>query len=274
MPAQDPYTARDLLSDLLRMARVASGHPTQEALAPLVGIERSGIARAENRHPPTRQVLDSWLAHCGVQGLAAEAVRGVWRLARRGEDPAEKVQPWHETVARAHTVRYWQQAIFPGVVQCLSYAAEIYLADGYSPEEAERLARARVERQSVLDSDDAPTFVLVLWQPVLYHQIGAAEVMAAQCRRLLEVSQRRNVVCHVVKGACAGLGGSVCIASVHGEADVLLAASMLEDSVTSRAAELRAASSIFERVRSVAASVTESTSIITEAHQVWTSRQQ
>src|SRR5258707_5104597 len=99
MPPQDPYTAKDLLSDLLRMARAASKHPTQEALAPLVGIERSGIARAENRHPPTRQVLDSWLDHCGVQGLAAEAVRGGWKLAPRGGGPARKGHARHSTPA-------------------------------------------------------------------------------------------------------------------------------------------------------------------------------
>jgi hypothetical protein len=125
----------------------------------------------------------------------------------------------------------------------------------------------------VLDREDAPLIVIMLWEPVLHHEIGGPAVMSAQCARLLEIAERPNVIVHVVRDANAGLGGTIGLASVHGEPETLLMASILDDSVTTSAAQVRTALGIFERCRAIAANSTESQDIITEAHKTWQSRQ-
>jgi hypothetical protein len=272
MAAPEGITARELLSELLRLARQQSEHKTQDALARVVGVERTTITRGENGHPPTYPVLGDILAQCGVTGLAEAAVRGTWQLARRGDDPVERVAPWHEAVARAHAVRYWQPVLFPGIRQTREYAYEVYRADGRPHEQAERDADARVERQAVLDQDDPPVMAIMLWEAVLYHQVGTPQVMAGQCARLLEVARRPGVLVHVVRSANAGLGGPVSLASVHGEADVLLTGSLLEDTVTSDADQVKRALGIFERCRGIAANAPDTARILTEAQDSWQSR--
>jgi hypothetical protein len=160
-------------------------------------------------------------------------------------------------VARAHAVRYWSPLLFPGICQTFEYAYEVYRADGRPDDQATRDAKTRVERQGVLVQDEPPVIVIALWEPVLYHQVGSPQVMARQCARLLEIAGRPGVLVHVVHDANPGLGGPVSLASVHGEGDVLLTGSLLEDTVTSDAAQVRKALGIFERCRAAAAGIAE-----------------
>jgi hypothetical protein len=64
----------------------------------------------------------------------------------------------------------------------------------------------------------------------------------------------------------------VSLASIHGEPDVLLTGSLLEDTVTSDAAQVKRALGIFERCRGIAANTTDTTRIVTEAYETWQSR--
>jgi transcriptional regulator with XRE-family HTH domain len=266
---------RHELGDLLRQART-DARLTQDAIGHAIGLDRSAAARIESgERSVALTTLGAWLDRCAVTGLAESGVRAMWRVASRrhaGDNPAERVQPWHDQVARASTVRYWSPLLFPGICQTFEYARRVYEAFGHPPAEAESDARARVERQAILDADDAAMIVLMLWEAVLYHEIGGPAVMAAQCARLLELAERPGVVMHVVKHESAGLGGTISLASVQGEGDTLLLASILEDTVTSEAAQVRRAQAIFERVRSMAENATESTSIVREARSTWQGR--
>lgn len=277
MATRDGTTAKVLLGELLKLARQQSSYKTQEALARAVGVERTGITRAEGgEHPPTHQVLGDILTHTGVTGLAEVAVRGVWRLARRQADPAgAQAASWYEVESRAHTLRFWSPLLVPGIVQAPEYAYEIYRAGGRSHERAMQDADARMHRQALLDQEEAPTLVIALWESTLYHQVGSAQVMRGQLAKLLEVSERPGVLVHVVPsefGANAGLGGTLALASISGEPDVLLTGSLLEDMVTTDVAQVRAASNTFEQVRGVSANVIESRRIMSEAVEAWESK--
>jgi hypothetical protein len=134
---------------------------------------------------------------------------------------------------------------------------------------------ARTQRQGILDREDAPMVIIVLWEPVLFHQVGTAEVMRGQLARLLEISERPGVLVHVLPsaiGANAGLGGPVSLASVTGKPDVLLTSSMLEDVVTADVQQVRAASATFEVVRGVSANIMDTRRIISEAITAWENR--
>src|SRR5262249_45829862 len=152
------------------------------------------------------------------------------------------------------------------------YAYEVFRACGRSHEQAAADVEARIERQAVLDRMDPPVVVIVVWEPVLYHQVGTAEVMRGQLSWLLEASERPGVLVHVVPsalGANAGLGGPVSLASITGGPDVLLTSSLLEDVVTSDVTQARTAFNTFETVRGVSANVMETRRIISEAMRVW-----
>jgi transcriptional regulator with XRE-family HTH domain len=275
MTALDPDTdPRGLLGKLLREARSESGK-SGEALARAIGQEKTGVVRAESgERVPTLATLGAWLSECGVADLAESALRGIWKLARNVEDPAQaRLAPWYATEARAHTLRFWQPIVIPGLLQVEPYAYEIYRAAGRGHERALEDTGARMARQAVLNRGDGPTVVIVLDELVLHRLIGTAQVMAKQCARLLELSENPSVLIHVLPsslGASPGLGGSVSLASVTGEPDVLLTGSMLEDVVTTDTQQVRAASGTFERVRGRAASIDGSRTIIGEAMERWT----
>jgi DNA-binding XRE family transcriptional regulator len=274
MRARDDQPRHEL-GDLLRQARTDAGL-TQDAIGHAIGLDRSAAARIESgERALTLATLGAWLTRCSVTGLAESGVRAMWRVASRrqaGDDPAQRLAPWQEQVRRANRVLYWSPLLMPGICQTFEYALRVYLADGRTREQADADARARVAQQDVLDRDDPPVVVLVLWQPVLYHEIGGPAVMAAQCARLLELAERPGVVLHIALHENAGLGGPVSLASVPAEGDTLLTGSLLEDTVTSDAAQVRRAVGIFERVRGIAASTTESVNIVRVAHTSWTSR--
>jgi transcriptional regulator with XRE-family HTH domain len=275
MAAPDPDTdPRGLLGRLLREARNHSGK-SGEALARAIGQEKTGVVRAESgERVPTLATLGAWLSACGVTGLAESALRGIWKLARNVEEPAQaQFAPWYATEARAHTLRFWQPIVIPGLLQVEQYAYEMYRAMGRGHERALEDTEARMARQAILNREDGPTIVIVLDELVLHRLIGTAQVMTEQCSRLRELSEHPSVLIHVLPsslGASPGLGGPVSLASVTGEPEVLLTGSMLEDTVTTDARQVRAAGGTFERVRGRAANTDGSRTIIGEAMEKWT----
>ena len=109
----------------------------------------------------------------------------------------------------------------------------------------------------------------VIDELVLHRQLGAREVMAGQCKRLLELADRPQVSVQVVRGASAGLGGMVALAEGPG-GTVVLAGSVLEDIVGDDDAQVQAADAILDAVRGVAESTAGSRNIIGEALARWT----
>jgi hypothetical protein len=224
--------------------------------------------------------LGTWLDRCGVTGLAETGIRAMWRVARHHGDDDQPVKMWFvgwvDAEGNAHTLRYWSPLLVPGIVQTPEYSYEVFRACNRSHEQATEDVNARIQRQGTLHRADTPTVVIVLWEPVLYHQVGTAEVMHGQISRLLEISERPGVLVHVVPsafGANAGLGGPVSLASLTGKPDVLLRSSLLEDVVTSDVAQVRAASNTFEVVRGVSENIMNSRRIMSEAKTVWENRQ-
>jgi DNA-binding XRE family transcriptional regulator len=275
-PVAPETSAKVLLAQLLKAARQQSTHRTQESLARTIGKERTTVGKNEQGdRVPALDVLNDTLAACDVTGLAEAAVRGLWWLAKLTEDDAPvKIWfvGWVDAEGKAHTVRYWSPLLMPGIIQTPEYAYEVYRAGGRTHERAEQEVDARMQRQAILDREDAPTTIIVLWEPVLYHQVGTAEVMRAQLAKLLEVSERPGILVHVLpsaNGANAGLGGPISLASVTGKPDVLLTSSLIEDVVTSDVAQVRRASATFEMVRGVSANIMDTRRIIAEAIKAW-----
>jgi transcriptional regulator with XRE-family HTH domain len=264
---------RKLLGSLLRQARTGAGL-TQDAVGHAIGVERTGVTRMEGGDRSlTLATLGIWLERCGVSGLAESAVRAMWRVARRHGDGDEPVKTWFvgwtDAEVAAFTLRFWAPLIVPGLLQTERYMYEVFRAGGHSEQRAREAVAARMARQEILKRDDPPMVVAVIDELVLARQLGSEEVMAEQCKRLLELSEHPSVIVQVVRGASAGLGGMLALAEGP-RGSVLLSGSLLEDIVTADVQQVRAAAAIVDAVRGVARSTGDTRVILGEAHQRWT----
>jgi DNA-binding XRE family transcriptional regulator len=278
MSTPEGTTAKALLGELLKVARQDSQHRTQAELARAVGLERTGITRAEGgEHPPTLQVLNDILARTGPHSRLCEAaVRGVWWLAKREGGTDEPVRLWFSgylpVEAAATAIRTWHTTIIPGLLQTAEYAAALFGAMGMSSDEVSAQVELRRQRQGILAREQPPDLTFVIWEPVLHHLIGSPQVMRGQLERLLELPP--GVVVQVVPGDTggnAGLGGPVTLADGP-TGTVLLAEALIEDQVTQDADLVLKAAATFNTVRADALPRTASRRLISEARDSWNDR--
>ena len=88
------------------------------------------------------------------------------------------------------TLRYWAPVIVPGLVQTEAYARELFGAMGFDDVKVTEFLEVRMGRQAIIDRPDPPDITIVLWEPVLHHQIGSRAVMREQLARLVDMSRR------------------------------------------------------------------------------------
>jgi DNA-binding XRE family transcriptional regulator len=274
MAAHDD-TARNLLGHLLRLAREQSQYQTQNDVAHAVGVERSAITRAE-AGSVTAHVLGDILTRCGVTGIARVAVEGVHRLARQVDEiAAVQAAPWFETEARAHTLRFWNPTIVPGLFQTAAYARELFSAMRLSADTVSEYMEVRMGRQAIFSRTMPPDITCIVWEPVLYHPVGPAGVMAEQLEHLLTLSQMGTVSVHVFPSslmANAGLGGPINLAATDDAPELLASDGLVEDKMSQDPAVVHAARTTFSSVRGDSLSRAESRTRIREAVTTWTSK--
>lgn len=273
--ARDPRTHLGaFLGEQLREIRVAAGYASQDDFAPALRKDRSVIGKAETGEaPPSESVLADWLDLCDVGGQLRVLVEGITRIARIRENPGEaQAEPFYEAEARAHTVRYWAPIILPGIVQTPAYATELFKAIRFDEAKVAERLEVRMSRQAILERPDPPDITIVLWEPVLHHQIGSSETMRDQLVRLLALSNMPTVTIHILPsshGATPGLGGAIQLAATADTPELLLSDSLVEDHLTNDPAQVRRASSTFNSVRADALNRAGSRDILTEAMERW-----
>lgn len=270
-PENDPAA---LLGDELRELRKLAGYRSQDDVASILGSDRSVIGKAETGdQPPTPEVLTALLDAYRVTGRLRRVYERLAAVARARHDPGKlHVAPWYETEARAHTLRYWAPTIFPGIAQTSAYAAELYRAMGYAEAQVTDFAKLRIARQAIFTRPEPPDTTILLWEPVLHHQIGTAETMREQLAHLVTLPS--GVVIQVVPGslgANAGLGGAINLATGDDAPELLCSDALVEDQVTNNPVLVRRASVTFNRVRAEALTARESRTRLTEAMERWQS---
>ncbi|MEU9884351.1 helix-turn-helix transcriptional regulator [Sphaerisporangium sp. NPDC051011] len=117
--------------------------------------------------------------------------------------------------AEASSIRNYELALIPGLLQTPEYAAEIIRAAGVrEPREIERRVAARMERQQLLVRRDPPQFWAVIDEAALMRPVGSREVREAQLRKLMNTSPLQHVKLQVLPysaGPHAGLSGQFVI---------------------------------------------------------------
>ena len=277
--SRNPGTdARAALGEQLRIARVAAGFTNQPALGKMIGTHETVIAKAETGdRVPTDLVYVPWMEACGITGRERELYDVILSLARVKEGGAARIYfaSWIDAEATAHTLRFWQPIIFPGLLQTEGYARETFRVMGLDEDQISEQVATRLKRQEVLNRPGPPSVVVVLDETVLYRLIGTPELMRHQIEHVIELSSRHEVMIHVLSGttgANAGLGGPVSIATGTGTPEVILTGSLIEDQLTTDPAQVIKASATFNLVRADAASRVDSRAIMTEALQTWNSK--
>jgi hypothetical protein len=258
----------------LRDIRVEAGYKSQEAFAPVLNRDRSVIGKAESgEYPPAGEVLADWLEVCGVGGRLRAMFEGVNRIARSGHGPVKLwAAPWFGTEAKAHTLRYWAPVIVPGLVQTPAYARELFLAMGLDDAKVDEFLEVRMGRQAIMERVDPPDVTVVLWEPVLHHQIGTSEIMRAQFGRLVELSRQPTVTIHVLPssiGANPGLGGAINLAATDDAPELLLSDGLVEDQLSQDPVVVRKARATFNNVRADALNRADSRKVLVEAMERW-----
>ncbi|MDP9071592.1 MAG: helix-turn-helix domain-containing protein [Actinomycetota bacterium] len=174
---------------------------TGKALAQRAGMSQSKISKIETgRLAPSpgdvtrlaaaldasRETRDQLLAH-------AEALHTQFNSLARAPSPGSDWTTWFREAERSSTtLRIFQTAIVPALLQTRPYAEEVlkraeFLASGDVAETA-----ARLERQSIL-CKTSKEFVVVMTESALRTKIGSAEMMRAQLDRVVELSSLPNV---------------------------------------------------------------------------------
>nr|WP_202520431.1 helix-turn-helix transcriptional regulator [Streptomyces sp. SID5614] len=212
---------RILLGSQLRRLRESRGI-TREAAGYSIRASESKISRMElGRVSFKARDVEDLLTLYGVAdeaerdsllGLAREAnVAGWWHSY------GDVLPGWFQTYigleGAASLIRIYEVQFVHGLLQTEAYAHAVVSRGmrGASPAEIDRRVALRLERQKALVSERAPTFHAVLDEAALRRPYGEREVMRAQLRHLIDMSEQPNITLQVMPfshGGHAGESGS------------------------------------------------------------------
>ncbi|MET7392438.1 helix-turn-helix transcriptional regulator [Dactylosporangium sp. NPDC005572] len=199
-----PTIRRTLLARELRRLRLEAGLTVEEA-AGRAGISKSALSRIENalvaaRLPDVRALLAEYAVDHGVADQVldlcrAANVRGWWQ--NYPDVLSEGASRYAALESDARSIRQFEQALIPGILQTKGYVATLVRALGLSgaDEEIERWLSMRMNRQQRLADVE---FQLVVDESVLRRSFGDRAMLDEQLDFLVEVSQRENVAIRVL----------------------------------------------------------------------------
>jgi hypothetical protein len=201
-----PEWSAMIVNHLLHQAMQEAGH-TCESLAIAVEVHPKTVGRwvsgGRTPHPRQRVVV--------AEALHRE-IFDLWPDERR--TPAW-LRPWVEIERDAATLRSFQIALVPGLLQTEAYARAVLTAGRRNPDRIDELVAGRMDRQRVLTGNHPPYCTFVVDEMALRR--GTPEVMRDQLRRLLDLGDQ--ITLHVVPPAhsfYAGQAGPFSLATVDG----------------------------------------------------------
>jgi len=250
-PQSDP---RAFLGAELARARVAAGFSAQEALAQVLGYERSVIGKTESgERVPSADVLAAWCEACQID---ADLFGRLATLAASAEgSPVPRwFEDWLKAEGEAQVLRYWAPIIVPSLFHTEAYARELLLkAQTDTSEEAiNALVAAKTARRAVLERPDPPDVTALIDESALRRLIGSPAIMAEQLTFIVDMAMRPNIAVQVVpaaNGANAGLGGPLNLASGEDMPAVAHMDGVPEGQTIERRSIVHKAEVAFDRIR-------------------------
>lgn len=182
---------------------------------------------------------------------------------------------WPDKEATARTLRSYELATVPGLLQTEDYARAM-LADriGSSNGDADEIVAARLERQTILDRDTPPELWVVIDEAVLHRPVGGRPVMREQVNHLIAMARRPNIVIQVIPadvGVHEGLrGAGFIIADFDNAPSAAYQDAALRGQTIEAADDVAALMAIWDRLRAEALPRSASLKLIEEVAKTWT----
>ena len=214
-----PTVQRLVLGGHLRRLREEAGMTTERAALSIRG-SHSKISRMEHGRVgfKERDIADLLTLYGVSAGAEREALLN---LARGANTPGwwqnytdilpHWVEPYFGLEAAATYIREYELQFVPGLLQIEPYArAVIRLGSLPAEDEVVRRAQARMSRQEILEREIPPKLWAVLDEGALRRVIGGRDIMRAQLRHLIEMSDHPAVTLQILPfsaGAHRAMGG-------------------------------------------------------------------
>lgn len=211
VPGEPPAVARRRVRLVLRAAREAKGF-TQGHVADELDWSLSKVNRVEKGDVTvSRTDLLAMLELYGiddsdriddlVQAARTSRQRGWWDDPRYREHASSAMQQLFQFESEATAIRHFHPTLVAGILQTPAYAG--FVMDFWSHDLPERSREARLEmrlrrRDHVFGRPDAPDYLLILDESVLYREVGGPRVMADQLRALVSTMQQPGITVRVV----------------------------------------------------------------------------
>ncbi|WP_349337650.1 helix-turn-helix transcriptional regulator [Plantactinospora sp. B6F1] len=258
------------IADEIRRARVVANQ-TQEAFGRAATFSASHVSSVENgSRALTREYVQGADRALGTGGLFE---RMLIKLSLDSEP--SWLREWIEIERKAETLRWYEYALIPGLLQTEAYARAIFTSMGVlSAEEITTRVTARMERQAILSREKPPQLIAVLDEGLLHRPVGGPAVMRDQMLHLARVAAdmphvRLQVVPSSV-GAYAGLAGPFIVATLPGGENLAFLDNQLKGVVVQEPSEVVSMGKAWEVVHSEALSHQQSAKLILEAVEKWT----
>lgn len=198
-------------------------------------------------------------------------------LARIREDlitaavPLEWFRKWPEVEGRATSLWSFHPLILPGLFQTEEYARAVLRAANHVAD-IDEMVGVRMDRQRVLDREDPPMIVSLVAESALHFNIGGGTVMHDQLEHLTALTERDNVIIHVIPNrapVCAGFAGSFVIASHDGGDDIAYVDNQLSGHVIEDAEGVARLHRLFDIFRSHSLPAPDSLELILRKAAEW-----
>jgi transcriptional regulator with XRE-family HTH domain len=175
---------------------------------------------------------------------------------------------WPEVEVEATHLRTYQGMVIYGLLQTEEYASVLLRG------EAQAVA-ARLSRQDILFREDPPPprVSVLMYEGVLYHQVGSPDIMRAQLDRLLTLSEAKNVSIQLIPGVVpsAGTVGSFVLATLPDRSEVAYAEMAARGLTLNEADDIRVISDSYDEIRDRALPVEMSRDLIQQIMEArWT----
>ncbi|MEV5707747.1 helix-turn-helix transcriptional regulator [Actinoallomurus sp. NPDC052274] len=232
----------------LRRHRERMGWP-REQLAERVPWSVWTVASVEQgRRKPPPGLGEHADALFNLPGVMAE-------LSKKAQEDSSRFGDFVDLEQRALLVKLFDMRVVPGLLQTPAYARALNQLPGrtLSPQELDRVVRMRIDRQRLLDRDNAPTLHAVIDEAVLCRRIGDCQVMREQLASLCR--PRPNVMVQVLPfsaGSHDGIVGPITIIRLPDEPDVAYADGWPEGRLIDTPAEVIRAQQAFEQIAALA----------------------
>lgn len=263
-------TATDYVLEELRLFRAGLGL-SQDDFGRGIGYSGSHVSSVETGgRPPTKEYMRAVDAHHETSGRFQRMLE---RLAQLDAEPAW-LREWIEFEREATTLRWFELAYVPGLLQTERYARATLAGGRFDVEDIDRIVASRLERQAILQRPRPPQLIAVLDEAVLRRPVlDQPGLMAEQCEHLAQLATAEHIQVHIVPadaGMYLGLAGQFIIAELPDGTRVAHADNQLTAQIVDAMTDIAKLAKTWEIVRNEVLPRRQSIELIKEVAKSWT----